>query len=541
MLVRGLFLSMAVTLIACSGQLIEDSDYVRVNVQKQSIKSFEVANATILSTRPKATNLMVDHLNMVLANNNIMDTMVEDLESRVLQPFALGVPTTSCPFLERPAVVNTQSCRSLITKAITEATIQSDTLVDSIEQDVEEQHKLELDADELSWIKGWVGESTMSGIDVGGIHSIDILRESGACDQVMPQKDSAFKLGQTQGRALLEEAEAAVLPNISKTQCNTDVIAQAIYAEARSSSITFIEGSPICAGYTVENLATSVDLIQAEATRTEGVEEGMRESYEALRVRLVSTWTCDACECFARYSGTGPVYCFPQGTTETAFNGSYFNGVKLKNLADSGTVTVIPQEECGTAPIPVGSPLVVDLDDDGVRFEKGRIPFDLANTGERVKMPALSSGDALLVMDLDGNGNIDSGAELFGNSSACGAQRCVDGLEALAQHDTNRDGLIDAGDTVFAALRLWIDSNRDGRSAPSELITLPAVDIQAINLAARLDVAFADPMGNSAIRALTFVRTDGTSGTIPDVWFSLAFDRMPKNPRSSGIVSTLPR
>ncbi len=546
MLARGLFISVLMTLVACSGEIDEGPDYELVNIHTQSIKSFEVANATILSTRPQATDLLVDHLKMVLANHNIMDTTVEDLEPRVLQPFSLGAPTTTCPYLDKSVEINTQSCRSLVTQAIKEASIQSDTLVGAIEQDVHERHQLELDAEELNWIKGWVGEATMSGIDVGGTHSIDILRDSKACDQAMPPKDSAFKLGQTQGRALLEEAETAVLPTISKAQCNTDVIATAVYAEARANSSTFIESNPICAGYTAADLAESVDLTQAEVTRGEGVEEGMREAYETLRVRLVSTWKCDACECFADHHGKGDIYCFPKGAVSKA-ELKYINGVDGKTsngliheIVQSGEVEVIPQEECGAAPIPVGSPLVVDLDNDGVRFDKGRIPFDLANTGEMVKMPALSSGDALLVMDLDGNGAIDSGAELFGNSSDCGAQRCVDGLEALAQHDTNRDGMIDAGDAVFAELRLWIDSNRDGRSTPSELLSLQAVEIQTINLTARRDVAFADAMGNSAIRAMTFVRTDGSSGTIPDVWFSLEFDRLPKDPRSSGIVSTLP-
>jgi hypothetical protein len=44
----------------------------------------------------------------------------------------------------------------------------------------------------------------------------------------------------------------------------------------------------------------------------------------------------------------------------------------------------------------LGSPLVVDLDGDGVRFAAGRVSFDLAAAGEPALIPALEGGDGFL-------------------------------------------------------------------------------------------------------------------------------------------------
>ena len=319
-----------------------------------------------------------------------------------------------------------------------------------------------------------------------------------------------------------------MLPTIPKSQCNTDIIAATIKAQATKKITKFVANNALCAGYSAADLAEAVDLAQAEQSRRKGIEAGIRQAYEALRVRLVSSWKCTPCKCYIRHSGKGPTQCFR--TSSTAHPAQLLNqGVPL-----------VPQSDCSSTPVPVGSPLVVDLDGDGINLSnRHRIPFDLAATGEPVKIPALRGRDALLALDRDGNGRIDSGAELFGNAAPCGSARCTDGVEALARHDANADGRIDGRDPVFARLRLWRDANRDGRSQPAELSRLSGAGLRSISLSARLDASWADAAGNSVTRALSFTRTDGSTGLVPDVWFSLAFDRLPTDPRTSGITSTL--
>jgi hypothetical protein len=46
----------------------------------------------------------------------------------------------------------------------------------------------------------------------------------------------------------------------------------------------------------------------------------------------------------------------------------------------------------------------------------------------------------------------------------------------------NGDGVIDEHDAAFAYLRLWQDANHDGTSQPSELHTLPSLDVARLHL-----------------------------------------------------------
>ncbi len=46
----------------------------------------------------------------------------------------------------------------------------------------------------------------------------------------------------------------------------------------------------------------------------------------------------------------------------------------------------------------------------------------------------------------------------------------------------NGNGVIDAGDAVYARLRLWRDTDHDGVSAPGELHTLPSLGVLKLRL-----------------------------------------------------------
>ncbi len=534
-------------LAGCNGDIVsKPGGGDDVGSTSLSLEARVAAHDAIVKTRPKATALMVERVNLTLAKNNILDTVVHDLESRVMGSLTDGAPDTSCPYLTNDNQAQTVSCRFLVDQALQDAMLDSVGMQDSIEQDVVTTQSAKLRTDEVQFVRGWVGEAVMSGLDVAAVHAVEVLRGQKACDQAPSVSDSAFLLGERQGKALLESTATNMLPTIPHTICNTDVIAQTILSAATDAAPGFTQANPVCAGYAPADLARQVDLSQAEQNRQAGVTEGLRSAYEALRVRLVNTWECIACTCFpveqwqldahgcSNVQAQGGQVCYDN---EDIDGHSITTAEDVCQLAASGVQTV-PADQCTAGP-PLGDPLVVDLSGRGLAVSARRASFDLADTGEPTLVPVLGAGSALLALDRDGNGRIDSGAELFSNASPCGERRCRDGIEALAALDSNHDGVIDARDAAFRHLRLWFDDDADGMSRPAELLSLEEAGIRSITLGARGIRPYQDEAGNLAMRALGFTRGDGTAGTVYDVWFGLGFDRTPRDPRTSGIVSTL--
>jgi hypothetical protein len=167
------------------------------------------------------------------------------------------------------------------------------------------------------------------------------------------------------------------------------------------------------------------------------------------------------------------------------------------------------------------SPLVLDLDGDGLDLTLERVRFDLRATGQPQMVTWTGKREGFLALDLNGDGRITSGRELFGDRSRCNLDRCADGAAALAVYDEpakggNGDGRIDASDTVFGSLKIWVDSNHDGKSQASELNSLRDNGITSLSLqATRLDRKV---MGGRLSLSLQ-VETDRGARTAYDVWF----------------------
>ncbi len=156
-------------------------------------------------------------------------------------------------------------------------------------------------------------------------------------------------------------------------------------------------------------------------------------------------------------------------------------------------------------------PLILDLDGDGVETTnvKDGAYFDHDSNGFAEQTGWAGSDDGLLVMDRNNNGTIDNGSELFGDQTILqNGQRATDGFQALAELDSNSDGVIDVNDTAFSNLRIWQDIDGDGYSASDELFTLQEMGISSINVA-HTDTNTTDPQGNTQIQAGTFTKTDG--------------------------------
>ncbi|HEX7150024.1 MAG TPA: hypothetical protein VF618_00955 [Thermoanaerobaculia bacterium] len=103
---------------------------------------------------------------------------------------------------------------------------------------------------------------------------------------------------------------------------------------------------------------------------------------------------------------------------------------------------------------------------------------------------------AFLALDLNGNGWIDDGSELFGNYTRICGDTAANGFVALAQYDWNGDRRIDERDPIWSALSLWADVNHDGVSQREETGALAATDITALYLD-YVTSGRSDPAGNT--------------------------------------------
>jgi hypothetical protein len=126
-------------------------------------------------------------------------------------------------------------------------------------------------------------------------------------------------------------------------------------------------------------------------------------------------------------------------------------------------------------------PLVLDLDGDGLELTAVKTFFDFNGDGVRTGTAWVGADDGILVRDLNGNGTIDNGSELFGTDTVkSDGTHATSGLDALADMDSNGDGQFTAADTDWNQVKVWRDLNQDGITEAGELFTLDELGITRI-------------------------------------------------------------
>jgi len=116
-------------------------------------------------------------------------------------------------------------------------------------------------------------------------------------------------------------------------------------------------------------------------------------------------------------------------------------------------------------------PLVLHFGHAAPSLSGPRIEFDLNADGHTETLPFVGAGSGFLVWDRNGNGQADSGQELFGPQSG-------DGFTELAMHDQDHNGWIDEADTIFQELRIW----RQNSQGQQSLQTLTEAGVGALSL-----------------------------------------------------------
>lgn len=164
---------------------------------------------------------------------------------------------------------------------------------------------------------------------------------------------------------------------------------------------------------------------------------------------------------------------------------------------------------------PCNSPLILDLNDDGVQTWSTSYPvvFDIDGDGtpDRTAWTNPGTDEGILWIDLNHNGIPDSGRELFGTATLLDrGQLARDGFEALRMYDSrdyggNGDGIVTGADLAFWDLRLWVDANHDGRAEAGETYPLWTRGVVQLNLDYRTVEEY-DPMWNLHLLQGTFER-----------------------------------
>lgn len=166
----------------------------------------------------------------------------------------------------------------------------------------------------------------------------------------------------------------------------------------------------------------------------------------------------------------------------------------------------------------IGDPLVLDLDGDGIETvaASSGVLFDHNADGIQTTSGWVKPDDGLLVRDINGNGLINTGRELFGDSTLLkDGTTAVNGFVALAELDSNADGVIDAADAAFGELKVWQDLNQDGISQEGELKSLAELGITSFNLTR----TSSNTTLAGGVQSMTgsYTRADGSTAVLADL------------------------
>lgn len=154
-------------------------------------------------------------------------------------------------------------------------------------------------------------------------------------------------------------------------------------------------------------------------------------------------------------------------------------------------------------------PLVINFNGTAAQLTDQRFSFDLNSDGKNEQIATLASGSGYLALDLNADGKVNNGKELFGTTSG-------NGFADLAKYDSDQNGWIDEADPVFKQLKVWTQDGNGG-----SVSSLADKGVGAISLAS---VATPFDVKNTANQTLGSVRStgvvlneDGTAGTAQQI------------------------
>lgn len=155
-------------------------------------------------------------------------------------------------------------------------------------------------------------------------------------------------------------------------------------------------------------------------------------------------------------------------------------------------------------------PLVINYEGIPSGLTNNKYSFDLDCDGSPDQISFTNPGSGFLAIDLNNDGKINDGSELFGPETG-------NGFEELAEYDLDQNGWIDENDPVFDRLRIWT-KDRNGNDL---LFALGQKGVGAIylgNVAAEFGLKNNEnELLGQAQKAGIFLKEDGTPGIVQQI------------------------
>ncbi len=175
-------------------------------------------------------------------------------------------------------------------------------------------------------------------------------------------------------------------------------------------------------------------------------------------------------------------------------------------------VTSVNPEDCQVDT--ATTPLVLAFDGEEPTFRRpsAAADFDVNGRDLCVAPDWPTAATPWLARDLDRSGSIEGGHELFGNGTRLRSGAYArHGFEALAELDSDGDGLISDSDEAWPDLLLWADVDGDRRADGWELLPLASYGVDSLSLDLHVDPR-CDERGNCS-RERSLVTRAGRLGS----------------------------
>jgi len=153
-------------------------------------------------------------------------------------------------------------------------------------------------------------------------------------------------------------------------------------------------------------------------------------------------------------------------------------------------------------------PLVINLDTDVASVSTQKFMFDIDANGVLDSISNLNGSSGYLALDLNEDGTINDGSELFGTKTG-------DGFSDLEKYDSDKNGWIDEADDIWNKLLIWTkDTNGNDMLYGLSEKGMGAIYLGNVGTDFSLN-SITDNTANAAIRKTgIFLYENGSVGTV---------------------------